>query len=536
MPSIVPDLLAALAAALPFAVGAALAAAIALAGARRAGGTAGRAAPPLGPAPGAAFLFEGERLLDANAAGWDMIARAGGATSLPAVTALAGRAHPGLPAALAGAAAEGEAPRREGGAPPARFAREGARLRLEVPVQGGGAALAAGTAPGEAGVVVDAAIFAAMEEELAALRAAMDAIPVPVWRAGTEGEPFWANAAYLARAGGDPAAWPPPPLFDEPELADLPPPNSPRRMRAAASGGWFDVSRPIEDAALRCAVPADEAAEAEASLRGFAMALTDTFAHLPIGLAVFDGGGRLKLFNPALADLTEIPAGTLVARPSLRDLLDRMRETRLLAEPGDWHDWSGRIARMESDSRSGTYMETWDIEGGRNWRVSGRPHPGGAIALLIEDISSEVLLARRFRAQIETARAIADAIPEAIAVFGREGVLVSSNAAYAELWGVDPSTTLVDVTIAEACRTWMARAAPSRVWGELRDAVTGGPGGGRARTEWSASIETAGGGRLRCRCVPLAGGATLIGFDGALGERRQRAPAAPAPELRVAAE
>ena len=514
---------------LPFLGGAVCAAALALLGAAALPGRAAPARADAGAQGGAAFLFDGERLVDANAAGRELIARGGGGTSRAAVLEALAATYPDLAARSGGPEAEGAVPDREGGRRPARFESDGARLRLAVPAAEGGAARASGAA----GLAVDPAIFAEMEDELSALRTAVDAIPAPVWRTDPGGGIAWANAAYLARAGGDPSAWPPAPLFDPAEMADLPPPDSPRRLRAGPDGGWFDVSRPLEDAPLHCALPADEAVAAEASLRGFAMALTDTFAHLPIGLAVFDSAGRLKLFNPALADLTEIPAGLLAARPTLRDVLDRMRESRLLAEPGDWHGWKDRVARLESDARSGTYLETWDIEGGRSWRVSGRPHPGGATALLIEDVSSELMLARRFKAEIRTGRALADAMPEAIAVFGREGVLLTSNAAYAAMWGTDPRAELREVTIADACAAWMAGAGPSGVWGELREAVRGTG----ARAEWSAEI---GGGPepVTCRCVPLAGGATLVGFragGGAPAPSFARPPAAPVP-ARIAAE
>lgn len=497
----------------PFLGGAAGAAAIALLGAAalprraappRAGGAAGAAQR------GAAFLFDGERLIDANAAGRDLIARGG--ASRAAVLEMLAATYPDLAARAAGPDGTAAVPDREGGRPPARIEREGARLRIAVPLPGGGAARAAGPS----GITVDAGIFAEMEDELGALRTAVDAIPAPIWRTGPDGGVAWANAAYLARAGGDACTWPPAPLFDPAEMSDLPPPDSPRRLRAGPDGGWFDVSRPLEGAPLHCALPADEAVAAEASLRGFAMALTDTFAHLPIGLAVFDSAGRLKLFNPALADLTEIPAALLAARPTLRDMLDRMREARLLAEPGDWQAWTDRVARLESDARSGSYLELWDIEGGRSWRVAGRPHPGGATALLIEDVSAELMLTRRFRAEIRTGRALADAMPEAIAVFGREGVLLTSNAAYAAMWGTDPRAELREVTVADARATWIAAAGPSEVWDRLRDAVRGGG----ARAEWSAEVfaevsaEVGGGPEpVTCRCVPLPDGATLIGFS-----------------------
>jgi hypothetical protein len=44
-------------------------------------------------------------------------------------------------------------------------------------------------------------------------------------------------------------------------------------------------------------------------------------------------------------------------------------------------------------------------------RVTGRPHPNGAIAFLFEDISQEVSLTRRFRTDLDLDRGILDDFP-----------------------------------------------------------------------------------------------------------------------------
>ena len=64
-------------------------------------------------------------------------------------------------------------------------------------------------------------------------------------------------------------------------------------------------------------MPADRLVKAETSLQEFVTTLTKTFAALPIGLVIFDRARELALFNPALMDLTLLPASFLISKPSL---------------------------------------------------------------------------------------------------------------------------------------------------------------------------------------------------------------------------
>ncbi|WP_158259404.1 PAS-domain containing protein [Hasllibacter halocynthiae] len=236
-------------------------------------------------------------------------------------------------------------------------------------------------------------------------------------------------------------------------------------------------------------------------------ALTETFAHLPVGLGVFDADGRLTTFNPAFADLTGIEPGVLIARPRLSDLLDRLREARVLPEPRNWSAWRDGIARLEAGARDGTLLQSWDLPDGRSWRVSGRPHPGGAAALLIEDVSDSVDTIRLLRAELELGQAVADSLDEAVAVFSAQGVLVLSNAAYARLWGTDPRQTLGDACLSQARLTWRARGGDEEAWRALDAALAPG-----ARRGWQGAVPRAEGSDLRVRTVALPRGGVLVGF------------------------
>jgi PAS domain-containing protein len=358
----------------------------------------------------------------------------------------------------------------------------------------------------------------AIESELAALRANTSAAPFLLWRQNAEGEVTWVNQAYLDAAreiGRDvSAAWPLPVIF--PSLGLLSAARASESRRVAIQGregrddAWYDCHVASVGTDVLCtAIPADEAVRAENRRREFTQTLTKTFAELAIGLAIFDRSRRLVLFNPALLDLTGLPTDFLTSRPSLVAFLDRLRENRVMPEPRDYRSWRASMAELEAAAADGTYSETWSLPDGQTYHVTGRPHPDGAVALLFEDISAEMSLTRHFRTELEQSQAVLDALDDAVAVFSTAGEITISNAAYRDLWHLDPDHEgflIADLT--EATRRWHELSAPTPVWGDFREFV-------RAdidREEWSATVALRDGRRLSCRFAPQRGGATMAIF------------------------
>lgn len=371
--------------------------------------------------------------------------------------------------------------------------------------------------------VRDPLALRAIHEEITLLREAISSAPLLIWRENIQGEVIWANGPYLLQscatlAEGKELGWPLPKLFataapnqlatDHRQSLDLP----------AGKKTWFNITTKSEETALlRYAASADAAVQAEASLRDFMQTLTKTFAQLPIGLAIFDAERKLQLFNPALLDLTHLPADFLSMRPSLLAVLDAMRDRKMLPEPKDYRSWRRQIVEMEKAAASGQYEETWNLPDGQTLRVMGRPHPNGAIAMMIEDISTEMLRTRRYRADLALGQAVVDQVEDAMAVFDQGGHLVMSNTAYAQLWSHDPSEAMTEYSLRRLTTHWRSVAAPSALWAELEDYVaTVGD-----REAWQGEVRFLDGRLVACRFAPLAGGSTLAQF-------RVQVPKAPA--------
>lgn len=358
-----------------------------------------------------------------------------------------------------------------------------------------------------------------IEEELSTLRAISDRAPFVVWKQEPDGRITWANRRYMdlvaeVYPGEETASWPLPRLF---EVVTLTQPSPSGRVRRAslrigtAPERWFEISSCALGAdVLFTAADADAVIKAEQTLRDFVQTLTKTFAHLTVGLAIFDKKRQLALFNPALTDLTQVPVDFLSRRPTLSSFLDRMRELRMIPEPRDYASWRRKLAELEAEAANGTYEEVWSLPTGQTFRVIGRPHPDGAVAFMFEDISAEVSLTRRFRAELEMGQTVIDSLPEAIAVFTSAGVLAMANAAYARLWGHDPSVSIATPTALDATALWAQACRPSPIWGEIRDFVQSY--GDRAA--WDADAQMTAGETLMVRVVPLPGGSTLVGFSG----------------------
>jgi len=354
----------------------------------------------------------------------------------------------------------------------------------------------------------------AMQEEMDLLRDTVTRAPFLIWRESATGDIVWANAAYMLKATeilgeGQDLTWPLPRLFERYATVQGVTGQRQKLMPRQGKPNWYDLTGFAEgDVRLTFATSADQVVHAETALRDFMMTLTKTFAHLHVGLAIFDKDRQLILFNPALMDLTELPAEFLAMRPSLVSFLDGMRDRSMIPEPKDYHSWRRQMTEMERAAASGLYEETWSLPGGQTYRVIGRPHPNGALALMIEDISGEMLRTRRFRADLELSQSVMDEIDEAIVVFSAAGQLVLSNTAYARLWAAEPDTGLREETLRSVSARWRAQCAPSAIWADLEDFASN-PGD---RTAWRAEVRRLDGRLVDCRFAPLSGGATMATF------------------------
>ncbi|MEO0391046.1 MAG: PAS domain-containing protein, partial [Pseudomonadota bacterium] len=271
----------------------------------------------------------------------------------------------------------------------------------------------------------------------------------------------------------------------------------------------FDLAQQRAGAGLmNHAVDIAPVIQAEIAQHNFVQTLAKTFAQLSIGLAIFDRNGQLALFNPALVDLTHLPAEFLSAKPDMLSFFDRLREERMMPEPKSYTSWRQEIAAVIAAAADGRYQETWSLESGQTYRVSGRPHPDKAVAFLIEDISAEIMITRNFRTELEMGQSLMDSLDDAIVAFSPSGVVTFSNEAYRAVFGVDPEGSFADVTVIDALKDWQGVLRPSPELADIRDFVQNPDN----REAWMCHVHGRDGQHWVCYVQPIALGATAVRF------------------------
>ncbi|MCZ4354373.1 PAS-domain containing protein [Roseovarius aestuarii] len=332
---------------------------------------------------------------------------------------------------------------------------------------------------------------------------AFQTAPYPIWTSSADGTTLWQNAACTDAFDADVLnAHSPTPDPGEVNTIrfSIPQPNHPDPR-------WFEVhSTPQHGKVIHHATDITKILRAESAQKVFVQTLTKTFAYLTIGLAVFDRNRQLALFNPALVDLTGLPAEFLSAQPDLMGFFDSLRNRQVMPEPRSYASWRAQITEVIESAQGGLYQETWSLPNDVTYRVTGRPHPDGAVAFLFEDISAEVMLARRYRLQLDIRQSVLDCLPEVVMVIGQNNVLSFCNTAATSLLGIDPDSKFADMTLTDIMASCHA-ALPNRpVWSEVEARL-------RDHTPEKAmgkQLEIAPGRALSYRIQALPGGARML--------------------------
>lgn len=351
------------------------------------------------------------------------------------------------------------------------------------------------------------------------LRAAIDALPLPVWRRDRSLALVWVNRAY-ADAIGAPDA-----------VAALTSANGLDKADRDLAGMARAESRPIEakryamlngerralaltdtpladGSILGVAIDVTELSNAEASLQQHLEAHADTLDKLATAVAIFGRDQRLSFYNRAFAELWGLPEEWLHSHPSDGEVLDRLREKRKLPEQRDYQGW--KRERLSAYDRRNTYLpeELWHLPSGQTLRVVAQPHPFGGLTYLYEDVTEKIALESSYNTLIGVQRATLDTLSEAVAVFGPDGRLKLHNAAFARLWQFEPEELNGAPHVQKIAAACVQRFGEKAAWEKLVASISSGADRHRDWGEFERFDRAI----VTVSLAPLPDGATLVTF------------------------
>ncbi|MFU1478370.1 PAS-domain containing protein [Roseovarius sp. C7] len=289
--------------------------------------------------------------------------------------------------------------------------------------------------------------------------------PFPMWRLDRDGRMVWRNDACTHQLGTPPDLDLPPAddhRCDHISIAHTP--DGPQQS--------FDVHTVAQTTGFaRYAIDTTDTRIAEAARTDFIQTLTKTFAHLTIGLAVFDQRRQLMLFNPALTDLTRLPPEFLATRPDLTTFFDQLRNGQMMPEPRSYAEWRRQIDDMLTSAADGLYQENWALPSSVTYRVTGRPHPDGAVAFFFEDITATVQQSRRHQSEMAIRDAMIEGLDQAAMIVGSDNRVSLCNTACRALLGLSPDAPPDALRLADALKAGQAALPHPRFWNELNKLI-----------------------------------------------------------------
>ncbi|MGU9979631.1 PAS-domain containing protein [Phreatobacter sp. HK31-P] len=356
--------------------------------------------------------------------------------------------------------------------------------------------------------------------ETEAIRSFLGAVAMPVWLRDAEGRITWVNTAYAAATdapNGPQAVAAGTELLDPADRAEAARCRTARmpfarRVAAVAAGERriFDViEKPAGTGAAGLAIDVTELETVRAELSVEMETHKRTLDQLATAVAIFDARKRLVFNNEAFRQLWDLEPAFLHQGPTDGDILDRLRERRLLPEQPNYREWKKTLHQVYEAVDTEPRILEWPLPDGRFLRVVQNPDPAGGVTYVFEDLTQRLQLETQVQALGRVQRETIDHLDEAVAVFGPDGRLSLSNRAFAMLWELDAAALGDRPRIDQIAALCMPYVRDGGVWTEIRSAVTALA---YERRQHAVRIERNDGSVLDTITAPLPGGATLVTF------------------------
>lgn len=290
------------------------------------------------------------------------------------------------------------------------------------------------------------------EKREADLRAALNALPFPVWMRGETLELTWCNKSY-ARVVDDTAVGA---VADQKELpltgaaraelsqrvlaqramAKLVPQHLRGHMIVEGQRRLYELTEvplPQDKRVIGMAQDVTKEEELQTSYERLSASQRETLEQLRTAIVMFDADMKLEFYNSAYEQLTGVSGTWMDARPKVVELIEKLRELRKIPEQADYkqykQQWVSRFTSLLEPHEEMQYLPDGTVV-----RMIVVPRPMGGLLLTMEDVTSRLQLESSYNTLMAVQRETLDNLAEGIAVFGEDGRLKLSNDAFSRMW------------------------------------------------------------------------------------------------------
>ena len=156
-------------------------------------------------------------------------------------------------------------------------------------------------------------------------------------------------------------------------------------------------------------------------------------------MAIYGADTRLKFFNYAFVALWKLDEHWLDTEPNYSEVLEVLREKRMLPEQANFPAFKQQQIRLFTDLIE-LQEEFLYLPNGKTLRVIAIPHALGGILFSYEDVTDRLALERSYNTLIAVQKATLDNLHEGVVVYGEDGRVKLCNPVFLNMWNLDQST------------------------------------------------------------------------------------------------
>ncbi len=359
----------------------------------------------------------------------------------------------------------------------------------------------------------------------------MSRAPFPLWRMNGSGSLTWVNSAYVDAVGASDMrdVLKKQIHLDEHSAAEAKtvlsnntPINVVRNIVMAGQNRATAMSIfPINGGVAGLATDATETEALRDALTVHVRAHDTLLNSMDEAVVTFSANQKMRFHNKAFATLFKIEDSWFKDAPTHSEWLDYLRQRDLLPPQADYHLWKTAELNLYREWPDESPDELWGLPDGRTLRLARMRDPAGGISLLFSDMTDAMTLKGQLGTLINVQGATLDKLSEGIAVFGTDGRLKISNAAFARMWGLGEDDLKDNPRFAEVIDLCLPLYHDTGFWDDLKARATDPDPEIRRQVE--GEIRRSDDKMLTWLSKPLPDGATLIAWDDVTNARRAEA-------------
>jgi len=184
------------------------------------------------------------------------------------------------------------------------------------------------------------------------------------------------------------------------------------------------------------AIEKSDIEELQAKLEDVLETQSNLMETITSGISIFGADQRMKYFNGTISRMWKLDEKWLETKPKYGDVLEKMRESRVLPEQANFPAFKQRRIKMFTDLLEPN-EEFYYLPDGRTIRQLAIPDASGGLLFADEDVTDRLALERSYNTLIAVQRETLDHLTEGVAVFGQDGRLKLHNPVYRKMWSLD---------------------------------------------------------------------------------------------------